>query len=289
MLIAMAFHTLDLRRVDINAKVLRSLHTQLRPQDRLVLIDNASCAQSRALLHAWADMGGMTQASLIENKENVGTAEAINMAWADRKPLEVCLKMDDDCIVDHPDWIGLLEDAIRRDKSIGICGLKRRDLTESPLIAQQQFHTTLEMLPHRPGERWIVVEQVSTVKGYEGHVFGTCQAYNPALLDVIGGLYQMQDEGNVYGYDDSLASLRAIKAGFRCCFLCGVDIKHLDPGGDEYTEWKRKQAGIWQDRVREVAKEIRNGTRNVYYPIKQREHAGHVADADRDQDNRPAH
>lgn len=261
MLIAMAFHALDERREEINRKVLFHLHEQLRKQDRFVMVDNASCEDAKWTLKDWAKQRMDSTIRLITLPRNVGTADAINMAWADRKPGEVCLKMDDDCIVNHPDWIGLLEEVFQRAPDIGICGLKRRDLEERPNHPNSHYLSSLVMLPHKKGERWITVEAV-------WHVMGTCQAYNPALLDKIGGLYQMQDEGNLYGFDDSLASIRAGKAGFSKCFLVGVDIEHLDPGGDAYTQWKQNQAGQWMGRYQQVAEEFLNGTRPVYYQAK---------------------
>lgn len=260
MLIAMAFHSLDERRVGINAKVLRSLVGQLRPQDRLILIDNASIPMCRTLLHSWVDTGNITQISLIENTNNVGTADAINMAWSRRFQHEICVKMDDDVIIHQPNWIELLEEVFSRDPKIGICGLKRRDLEERPGHEKVFYRSVLRMLPHRKGERWLAVEDVL-------HVMGTCQAYNPSLLDAIGGLYQMQDQGNVYGFDDALASVRSAKAGFKTCFLVGVDIDHIDPGGDTYTQWKVDESRKWQGRYQQVAREIQSGTRSIFYPI----------------------
>jgi hypothetical protein len=82
----------------------------------------------------------------------------------------------------------------------------------------------------------MVVEDVN-------HVMGTCQGYSSALIDKIGYLYQGQDEGKIYGLDDTLASFRAHLAGFRTVFIPHVDIDHVDPGQSQYTEWKRQVAG----------------------------------------------
>jgi predicted RecA/RadA family phage recombinase len=61
--------------------------------------------------------------------------------------------------------------------------LKRKDCWEHPEHEQPDLRSTLFMLPHQSGERWIVGERVF-------HVMGTCQMYNSAFLDKIGYLYQ---------------------------------------------------------------------------------------------------
>jgi hypothetical protein len=119
-----------------------------------------------------------------------------------------------------------MEDVFDRDPSIGICGLKRKDLAECPW-AEGDMRSTLRMLPHERGQRWLVVEEVRGV-------MGTCQAYNSALLDKIGYLVQPA----IYGFDDSLASVRARIAGFKNVFLHGFEIDHIDPGGDAYCKEK---------------------------------------------------
>jgi len=118
------------------------------------------------------------------------------------------------------------------------------------------------MLPHQAGQRWLVVEEVL-------HVMGTCQAYSSKLLDQIGFLYQMQDEKNLYGFDDSLASLRSRLAGFKNVFLHGFEIDHIDPGNNPFITWKQKSAGKWMRRYNEVVQEYQNGTRSLYYEDKE--------------------
>ena len=92
---------------------------------------------------------------------------------------------------------------------------------------------------------------------------GTCQAYSPKLIHDIGGLYQMQDEGNVYGFDDSLASLRSQLAGYTNCFLPHIEIDHIDPGGTKATQDKSDSAGRWMSRYFEVREEYKAGTRQL--------------------------
>lgn len=187
--------------------------------------------------------------------ENIGTARAINKAWALRPPGEHCVKMDDDVVIRRAGWVEEMEEAISRANRIGIIGLKRKDLLESPnRPAGDPFRSVLAEVPHRPGQKNLHIEIVE-------HVMGTCQMYSAALLDKIGYLYQP----GLYGYDDSLAATRCKKAGFMSCFLCGVEIDHIDPGGNDYTQEKRDAAGRDQEAYHRIRDAIESGSMGVYF------------------------
>lgn len=258
MLIVMAvWDTVENTRSWMTALTLASLRASVNWRaHRLVIVDNASCGATQEL-YTWYGKDDRLPFSLIRLSENVGTAAAINQAWALRRPGEHCVKMDNDVMIHQAGWADWMEDVFERCPDIGICGLKRKDLAESP-FAEGDMHSEVYMLPHELGQRWLVVEEV---KG----VMGTCQAYSSALLDKIGGLYQMQDEGNLYGFDDSLASHRARLAGFKSVFLHGFEIEHVDPGGTQDTQRKRDNAGKWFDRYNQVVLEYEIGVRSIYY------------------------
>ncbi len=101
------------------------------------------------------------------NNENIGTARAINKAWARRAPGQHCIKMDDDVVIHSSGWLDQLEEAIRRDSSIGQIRLKRKDVWEHPKHESPDLRSELIMLPHAGGEPWMVVGKVK-------HVIGTC-------------------------------------------------------------------------------------------------------------------
>jgi len=147
-----------------------------------------------------------------------------------------------------------MTEVFERDPTIGICGLKRKDLEEHPAHHSPWYRSTLRMLPHKTGQRWLVVEECN-------HIMGTCQAYSRALFERIGYLYQP----SLYGLDDSLASYRAHLAGYKTVFLHGVEIDHIDPGGTEFTEWKKRHAGEWFPTYERIKAEYNEGTRDLYY------------------------
>jgi len=229
MLIAMAvYDTEHNNRTWMTRNTLQSLcDTVDWGKHNLAISDNGSCPATHDV---YKEMGREFCFSVFYNGENWGTAKAINRVWKFRSPGEHCIKMDNDVVIYQSGWVDRMAEVFERDSSIGIVGLKRKDLAEAPW-GDGDMKSTLHMLPHESGQTWIVVEEV---KG----VIGTCQAYSSALLDKIGYLVQP----GVYGFDDSLSAVRARVAGFRSVFLPEIEIDHIDPGGDAYCIEKQRLA-----------------------------------------------
>jgi len=253
-LIGMAVHdTTENQRTALTLATLKSLAWTVNwSEHRLIVVDNGSCDETQEM---YKEAGDHIPYRLYRNEKNMGTANAINRAWRERRPGEHCIKIDNDVVINQPHWVDWMEDVFQRAPDIGICGLKRNDLEECPWSENEWYKSKLYMLPHERGQRWMVVEEV-------GHVMGTCQAYSSALLDKIGYLYQ----GNwKYGFDDSLAATRAQVEGFKSVFLHGFEIDHIDKGGDDYTEWKKKVAGeamAWFNHTRKL---YLTGKKDTYY------------------------
>lgn len=228
------------------AKTLKSLFKTVDfKRHRLFLSVNARTNQTDRLITIYQDI----ISEVIYNDTNLGTAEAINLVWRKRLPNEHAVKMDDDIVIHQAGWLDRLEEVVDRDPSIGQAGLKRKDCIESPDRNEGDFYKShLLMLPHKGGEKWIVVEKVN-------HVMGSCVLHSAGLLNKVGYLYQMQ--GNKYGFDDALMSVRSQIAGFKNVFLPHIEIDHIDPGGTIYQQWKEKNA---MDRMAEY-----NNTKNAYF------------------------
>lgn len=252
MLIAMAvYDTKSNKRTWMTERTLRSLMETVRwDRHRLIISDNGSCDDTRWVYEIFE---GLMPFEVIYNERNLGTAAAINLAWRKRNPGEHCVKMDNDVVIHQADWADWMEDVFERRGDIGICGLKRKDLAESP-FAEGDMQSEVYMLPHLPGQRWLVVEEVK-------HVIGTCQAYSSRLLEHIGYLYQP----GLYGFDDGLAAVRAKVAGFKSVFLHGFDIDHIDPGGDKFCAWKRGAAARWFPEYNSLVVQYEAGIKPVYY------------------------
>lgn len=167
--------------------------------------------------------------------ENIGTARGINLALRERRTAEVCCKCDDDVAWDEYGWADKLEETININPQLGILGLKRDDVY---------------------GE---MIEEGDLL--YCKDIMGTCTALSPLLLDKVG--YYVQN--GVYGFDDVLMSARSLAAGFKNAFLKDVRVTHLDEGGTEYTEWKKREAGIYLGEVSMMCEMYLNGKLDYYY------------------------
>lgn len=225
---------------------------------RLIVIDNGSCIEAKAIIAdrlCWAMKLSNANVSVIPLPSNLGTAKAINQALKLRQPGEYCIKMDNDVVFHKSGWVDEMEDVMKRMPSIGILGLKRDDLCESTYSINTDQRSKLIEVPHDNSQRWRVVEECK-------HVMGTCTMISPALLDRIGYFYQMD---GLYGFDDSLLCVRSTIAGYLNCFLLGIDIDHIDPGGTEYTDWKAKYAGEMIGRYAEAERAYKSGMRDIYY------------------------
>jgi len=243
-LIAMAvYDTEENKRSKYTSQTLENLaNTVDFSEHRIIVIDNDSCEETKNILKDYDQF-----ITAISNTENVGTAKAINQAWKYRKPNEVVIKMDNDVVINNYGWIEEMELAMKLG-GYGILGLKRKDLMQSP-NASNHWKTELKMLPHEKGDNWVVVEE-------SADIMGTVQMFHPELINKMGGLMQ----AGVYGFDDTLACIRAILLGYKLAFLPHIDIDHIDIGGDAYTEWKRKYAGEKMEEFYKIKEGLINGT-----------------------------
>lgn len=236
-LIAMAvYDTAENQRTKYTLETLRSIdRTVDLNKHRMFVIDNNSCEETKELLDIWKQ--SHLTGTLITNETNLGTAEAINLAWKQRQPGEHCIKMDNDVVIHTKGWVEELEYVVNTDPTIGQAGLKRVDCWENPDHVSDFYKSKLRFLKNEKPERWFVVEEVK-------HVMGTCVLHSSALLDKVGYLNQP----GVYGFDDSFMSLRSRVAGFTNVFVPHIRIEHIDTGDTPYQKWKELEASSkWTD------------------------------------------
>lgn len=188
------------------------------------------------------------------NGVNLGTAGGINECWKHAEEGEYLVKMDDDVVVNETHWLRQMVEVMERTPKLGILALKRKDLSENPNHENVDFRSELMMVPQEKGQRWYIIEKIK-------NVFGTIQMYSPELFKRIGYMEQI----GPYGFDDYIMSVKCYASGMIGAFLPHIEIEHLDEGGNEYTEWKIKQAGQVQQQVIERAKEYKLGLRELYY------------------------
>ena len=249
--------TVENGRTVLTEQTLQRLMELLRPTDRVVVYDNGSCALT---LEVYAKLfKEYDNFSVILGHSNLGIAGGTNQVWRLAHPDEIVVKMDADCMINTPGWPALVDYVFSKEPTVGILGLKRRDLAESPTQSIAHYRTELFYVEHKPGEYWIVLEEAR-------HIMGTCYAFSPMLRRQFGYLMQ---PGTVYGFDDSIAAARAHKLGFKTCFLPQIDIDHLDVPGtepnDPYVVWKQQQATDGMNEYHRIIAAVADGTLPAYY------------------------
>lgn len=245
----MAVHdTVENGRTAFTKRTIESLYATVDfTKHRLIIVDNNSCDATKKGIEKCG--------KVITLPKNIGTAEALNLAWEHRMPGEHCIKIDNDVVIYSEGWADQLEEVIQRDPSIGQVGLKRKDCIESPFRdSNDWYHSELVMLPHQVGQRWVIVEQAN-------HIMGTCVLHSSALLDKVGYLKQP----GLYGFDDCFMSLRSQLAGFRNVFLPYIEIDHIDPGGTDYQKWKEQSAGADMQKYNDDVQRYKSGELSYYY------------------------
>lgn len=254
---ACVYHTEENNRLPIIHSWLNSLCGNLimgNPNDIRVFIYDNSPVSIIDKLKRLTSMHGTNITFLGGDGNNLGTAEGINCCWKNKEGGEYLVKMDDDVIIHNRNWYNEMVEAMERMPQLGILALKRKDLTENPSHPNPDGKTELLMVPQEKGQKWIVVEQVK-------NVFGTVQMYSPALFKEIGYMEQI----GKYGFDDYIMSVKCYLAGFIGAFLPHIEIDHIDPGGNEYTDWKIKASGEVITEVMELAKQYKLGVKPLYY------------------------
>lgn len=222
---------------------------------RLFISDNGSCSATHSIYQELERVFPYPDNLIINfNGDNLGTAKAVNLGLKIRNPGEHCIKIDNDCVVNQTGWVEEMEAAITRDNTLGIVGLKRKDIDFDPTHENPSYRSQLICLPHKVGQSWILVEKGT-------YIMGTCTMFNSLLIDNIGVMAQP----GVYGIDDTLYSLRSELAGFWNCYMPHINIDHIDTGENSYTQVKQKQAsGIW-DIYMQWHQGYIDGTKDLYY------------------------
>ncbi len=231
--------------------LVRTVH--LPTEHSLIVVSNGISDYTRGLIESYSELGLLDFMGAGQDG-NIGTARAQNRAWKAREPGQHVCKVDPDIVFHEAGWLDKLEQCIAREPQIGLIGLKRKDVAESPNNPVGQWsHSTLKMLPHEPGETWLVVELVH-------NLIGSVCLHSSALLDKVGYLWQPGS----YGYDDSDMSSRSLLSGFLNCFYPHYNVDHLDSNNMEYVEWKQKYAGEHMEEFVRVKAEYERGERPLW-------------------------
>jgi len=245
------YDTDENERAEYTKKTYQSLVETINPKTTdVAFINNNSCKETTDFLNSECGKVGF----YIENlSNNIGTAEAVNRGWHEHGESGMFLvKLDNDVTFDSKYWADDMAACLEADPSLGVLGLKRKDLPNSP--GSSEYPTELCFASREFGSKWHVIEKCNDI-------IGTCHMINPALFEKIGYLYQPR----LYGFDDVIMCHRSNLAGFQNAFYPSVGINHVDNKETEYIEWKRKYAGIQFEEINKIIEEYNIGSRSLYY------------------------
>lgn len=245
------YSTEENRKDEYLAKTLLSLQGTVDfSRHQLTIAVNGYTSKTTEILRCF----GNIITHVIVNGENLGTAEALNKVIALRNPGQHVIKIDDDVVIHQPGWADLMEECVSVDPTIGIIGLKRKDLIQTPWHPDPQYRSELALLPHTPGHKWLTVEKTPDI-------IGTCTLFNSLLLDKVG--YSRQP--GKYGFEDNLMCHRSHLAGFYNCFLNHIDIDHIDEGAPKYNNWKAKHSSELFPEYHRLVHAMIKGEEPIYY------------------------
>jgi len=190
---------------------------------------------------------------VITLNENIGTSRGHNLILKERNGRHQ-IKFDEDITWYTNDWVERLENIVDKIPEIGVLGCKRKDLIQHDAHESELFRSEVKMVPHVPGTEWEFVE-------FSRDIMGSCVMYTDKLLDKTGYSFQW----GLYGFEDNIYCIRSQAAGFYNAFAHPIHISHNDPGGDIYTEIKRKQASEHWDKYQQFGNAILQKKQSYYF------------------------
>ena len=177
---------------------------------RLVIIDNASDAETKSYLETLAEKEG-DRVKLIRNEANVGFIKAVNEGLRASSSSFVCV-LNNDTIVTKG-WLKEMIAVASGSKDIGIVNPSSNNLGQRPAVGEP-VELYAEKLHQQKG---VVVEL--------GAAIGFCMLIKRELIEKIGLFDEIYGMGN---FEDTDFSRRAVKEGYRCVRACGAYVYHRE-------------------------------------------------------------
>ncbi len=192
-----------LNKPDLTAGCLDSISKHTHSPYRIIIIDNASDADTKKFLDGFKKTHENT--ILITNVENAGWVKAVNQGIRASDAPYVCV-MNNDTVVETGDWLAKLIAVAESEAGIGLV---------NPNFEVKCGCACCHEKPYT---------EIDFCRGY-------CIVIKRAVIGKIGGL----DEAYGLGYyDDDDFSVRAIRAGFTCVKANAVTVLHL--GDSTFSE-----------------------------------------------------
>lgn len=201
---------------------------------RLILIDNASDAETRNFLIAFQAQHP-NQVMLLRNETNLGFVQAINQGLAVSTSPYVCL-LNNDTIV-YPGWLSRMIRTAELCPEIGVVNPGPYGLGyNKPWF--QSWKKFSQRTAQREKGKW---REMALASGY-------CMLIKRGVLEKIGSLNAGYGMGY---YEDSDFSRRAIEAGFLCVQARDAMVYHEESRSFRMIKKKKEIAGANQKKFEE--------------------------------------
>ena len=175
---------------------------------RLIVVDNASNAETVAMLEEAAQSGRYGEMTLICNPENLGWIKAINQGIERSRAKYVCLLNND--VVATPGWLRHMVEAMERNPAAGLANPQERQLRN---VAHSDWNAYAQELSEKHRHQIIEIDYAS----------GFCMMIRRELADRIGKFDEIFGMGY---YEDEDFSRRALAIGYRCIRVLDALVLH---------------------------------------------------------------
>lgn len=191
-------------------RALASIHAATRFPYRLIVIDNASDAETQALLDRAASSGEYGEMRLTKNADNIGWLRATNQGIAQSDAAYVCLMNTD--IIAGANWLTNMVAAMDRHPEIGLANPRGNRGSENKRVTDEDAYA-----------RRLERERAGAYCELD-HCRGFCMLIRRAVLDAVGALDEAYDQGF---FEDNDFSRRAQQAGYICVRVDDAYVRHI--------------------------------------------------------------
>ena len=213
-------------------QVERCLSALVEGATEVYVVDNASTDGTSGVVRA-----RFPHVRLIENRENVGFAAAVNQAL-EQTDADAVLLVNPDCVVPR-DMVTALASHLRANPDVGLVAPRLRDEDGHVATSAHPFESLFTVVASRFGGSLVPLRLRRALAGAKRResydacraggeatsvdwVSGACVAVRGSLFRRLGGL----DRGYFMYYEDEELCLQVWKAGFRVVILPDAEAVH---------------------------------------------------------------
>ena len=197
-------------QTELTRDCLESIATSTEGDHRIIVIDNASDADTRGYLLS-LKQDKRFKIEILRNESNAGFIKAVNRGISVSSAPYVCI-LNNDTIVTKG-WLSEMIAVADQAKDIGIVNPSSNNLGQRPSNGQ----TMEEYASGLTGLRGKFVEL--------GAAIGFCMLIKREVISKVGLFDEVYGMGN---FEDTDFSRSAVREGFRCVRACGAYVYHRE-------------------------------------------------------------